>query len=451
VSTNQTALAAGPEAQNTFRPQLLSNSTDALASVSHTRELAVWLDALRSFFDLRNHPLDESELAGVHARDFADEARVVQQALRRCLLVGLCAAPDAERAEAEEGAAVLLDALEDSAPSDRPTRASHAELLRVLSDLCALCDELVGAGRVGLSAWVGFGEVAGRELARAAEGAGLAPESARTLLARTRPELLGLAERVAPDDLAADVLAAFALLALALEELSVVESLLTRDHPLKHTLPVFTLLREQARELGRLIESRAMRSAAGREIYESLDGTAYALQMELNKVFGRELPGLVASRQAPTIYGKVESSCGLLRDCYQQTMIVLARLFEPDFEGALLFASLRSKHERSIRLRRDLWLLLELVRRAERERDRRPLAPLIERLKAFQEGSMRSLMFRDWESYERFVAEVTAARGAVELGPVLHRFATYLEALFTQISMRAVLADEPFDFPPVED
>jgi hypothetical protein len=64
---------------------------------------------------------------------------------------------------------------------------------------------------------------------------------------------------------------------------------------------------------------------------------------------------------------------------------------------------------------------------------------------------MRHLMYKDWESFERFVAEITAARGAVELGPVLHRFATYLDALFNQINMRVALADHPFTPPSLAD
>jgi hypothetical protein len=56
-------------------------------------------------------------------------------------------------------------------------------------------------------------------------------------------------------------------------------------------------------------------------------------------------------------------------------------------------------------------------------------------------------MYKDWEAFERFAAEVEAARGTVGLTPVLHRFGTYLEALFGQINMRNVLADQPFNYP----
>jgi hypothetical protein len=46
--------------------------------------------------------------------------------------------------------------------------------------------------------------------------------------------------------------------------------------------------------------------------------------------------------------------------------------------------------------------------------------------------------------------EAAAARGVVEVTPVLHRFGAYLETLHGQVSMRAVLADQPFDYPPLE-
>jgi hypothetical protein len=395
-------------------------------------ELNAWLVALISFFDLSNHPLSESELVELGSRNFVNEAGVAQQVLRRCLTLGLSIAPE--------------DVL------GREAAHAHGEVLAALVDLCAVCDALVETRRVSLSAWEGFGRAVERELSRHEITAACAAPPARRFLAARWPELLALSDRITPAPLAADMLAAFSTLALALDRFDLSESLLRRDRPLKQMLPVFTLVRRQARELSSLIETRALGACEGRkEIYEALDGAAYALGMELNKVYTRELVGLAASRHAPTIYAKVENAFGLLRDCFQQTLIGLARLFEPEFDAPVLFASVRGRLEQSLHLREELWALLELVRRADRERDRRPVAPLVARLRDFEEGPMRSLMFKDWESFERFVAEVAAARGAIELGPVLHRFATYLDALFNQINMRAGLADHPFDFPPAAD
>lgn len=411
-------------------PRPESRAADAPSSSAPARELSAWLTALGSFFDLGIHPLAESELSGLGSRNFVHEAGIAGQVLRRCLSLGLSAAPEDE--------------------AGRGT--THGELLASLADLCAVCDSLVESRRVSLTAWESFGGVVSRELSRPAVAGLCAGPPPRQYLASRWPELLGLCDRVSPAPLAADVLASFAALARALDNLNLLEPLLRRDRPLKQSLPVFTLVRRQARELSQLIESRAARACEGQKAtYEALDGAAYALGMELNKVYTRELVGLAASRHAPTIYAKVENAFGLLRDCFQQTVVGLARLFEPEFDAAKMFSNVRGRLEQSLVLREELWTLLELVRRAERERERRPAAPLVARLRAFEEGPMRFLMFKDWESFERFAAEAAAARGAAELGPVLHRFATYLEALFNQINMRAALADHPFDFPPVSD
>jgi hypothetical protein len=221
---------------------------------------------------------------------------------------------------------------------------------------------------------------------------------------------------------------------------------------LKLALPIFTLVHEEARTLVEFIERRAIRTEEiDGKVFDALDCTGYAVSVELSRVFGRELVGLVSLRQSPAIYTKVENAHGLLRDSFQQTLLALIQVFDTALDGSLFFQFFQAKLEQSLALRGDLWLLLQLVLQAEKDRDRRPLAPLLERLDAFRQGSMRYLMYRDWEPFERFMAEVLAARGAVELTPVLHRFGTYLEALFGQINMRTVLAAHPFDYPALAD
>ncbi|HYX43210.1 MAG TPA: hypothetical protein VE821_16000, partial [Pyrinomonadaceae bacterium] len=120
--------------------------------------------------------------------------------------------------------------------------------------------------------------------------------------------------------------------------------------------------------------------------------------------------------------------------------------FDPAFDGVRLFQNFRTRLEQSLVLRRDLWLLLEHVRRIEQEADQRPLTPLLARLDSFQAGSMAHLMFKDWEAFERFVHELKEAKDPTELKSALHRFGTFLEALFSQINMRAVLAEHPFEY-----
>ena len=70
---------------------------------------------------------------------------------------------------------------------------------------------------------------------------------------------------------------------------------------------------------------------------------------------------------------------------------------------------------------------------------------MLEAVDAFGEGGQRYLMYKDWEALERFAEEIDSARDAGELSRTLHRFEAYLETLFGQVNMRAVLADHPFD------
>ena len=150
-------------------------------------------------------------------------------------------------------------------------------------------------------------------------------------------------------------------------------------------------------------------------------------------------------RQPPQLFAKVENATGLLRDCYQQSVVALAQSFEPALDGATLFRSFASKLEQSLELRRELWKLVLLVARASADGHEPPARHVLEALNAFGEGAQRYLMYKDWEALERFTEEVDSARDAGELSRTLHRFEAYLETLFGQVNMRAVLADHPFD------
>lgn len=424
------------------------------ASESHTNELGMWLCSLQSYFNTRNHPLDETERAAILSRDFRPETRIAQIVLLRSarlvhsLLQGETNATSAETEITKASSFVTHSLLFETEEQD----ASLVRLNALLGDAWAVGQALSGAGAVGFGEWSSFGITLLRELEHSPAATRLVQHARQASHVNLQPALPALAERLTPDVLSANVHAIFSQIGLLLERLRFVEHLLRHDQPLKQTLPIFTLVQAEARDLLRLIETRALPvEGLDTAVFESLDGTAYAIRMELRKTFGHELVGLSTLRQAPALYAKVEAAHGLLRDCFQQSTLALAQVFDQTLDGARLFTAFQTKLEQSLKLRQDLWTLLELVSRAEQERERRPLAPLLERLNAFREGSMRYLMYKDWETFERFVEEVAAARGAVELGPVLHRLNAYLETLFGQVNIRAVLSDHPFDFPAVED
>lgn len=417
--------------------------------VTAARELGTWLRALQSFFEPARQPAAWAGQPDAAAHDFAPETRVVRDVLLRCLQ--LLASSDAEETF---GGLVLEDEL---LAGDGPPRAAGrtplgagvdgiAALEEVLKDACAVSDALCAAPAVWLGAWAGLGGMLGRALEQSEAAAELMESASEPPGGVLGEALRSVADRVAPDELGEDVLAVFNAISLALERLRFVEESLKGDAQLKRLLPIFSLVQSEAAQVLDLIEHRAL-GVEGLEkgTRDTLDGTAYALRMELRKAFEHELAGVCELRQPLQVYSRVESAHGLLRDCLQQSAVALAHSFDPAVEGNQLFPVFRAKLDQSLALRRDLWKLVRLVRRAAHD-ETPPAAPLVlSRLKAFEEGSLRLLMYKDREPFERFVEEAEAAESPADLAAVLHRFEAFLETLFGQVNMRAVLADHPFE------
>jgi len=418
--------------------------------------LGLWLRAVRSFFKPYNYPLTETERAAMLTRDWRNELPIARQTLLRCSQLARDSIQDEGSDNASLENEVNLDFLATDATQTRPTstpdNSSLTALAESLDDMRAVCEALLNADFVGFRAWTSVGKILARELERNGAMQATARATQHYMRAKLQLPLLTLTRSVrAPEALGGDMLRIFSELASLLEQLRVIETFLRRDQPLKQILPLFTLVHEEGRQLLLFIETRAMRTENLDEtIFDAFDGTTYAIGMELRKVFTHELVGLSALRQSPAIYAKVENAHGLLRDSLQQSTVALAQVFDPTLDGTQLFNQFQTKLDQSLALRADLWALLQLVRRAEKERERYPVARLLEQLFEFREGSLRYLMYKDWEACERFIEEVSAARGAIELTPVLHRFGAYFETLHGQINMRAVLANHPFDYPTLE-
>jgi hypothetical protein len=414
----------------------------------------VWLRSLQSFFNAANHPFNESERAGIGERSFKCETGVTRDALVRCLHLlasvarggpppgladeaggGEASAADAGTREGDEGLLGLVGA-----------RDSLGELADVFKDVCRLCDALLESQTVGFAAWSSIGSVLERELRRS-EAAGLIIAAGHGAdAAQLQEPLIALAHGLTPDDLGEDLLDIFNAFSRLLTHVRFVELSLKGDAQLKRVLPIFTLIHEETRALLDFIEERALLvEGVGRGASEILDGTAYAVRMEMRKAFEHELTGLCSVRQPPQLFAKVENAAGLLRDCYQQSVVALAQSFDKSLDGAMLFRSFRTKLEQSLELRRELWGLIRLVRRASSGGEGAGAKQVLEAISAFGEGGQRYLMYKDWEALERFTEEIDSARTAGDLSRTFHRFEAYLETLFGQVSMRAVLADIPFD------
>lgn len=421
-------------------------------------ELGLWLQAVRSFFRTRNHPFPEAEQSALLTRDWANELVIARQALLRVSQLtlrmvhledssGPAVDQSGEDTSNEEDGVDVVDIERRSF-----SRQSLVDLAEAAGDVCAICESLLEAPSVGFYAWTTVGRILSRELDRSAIALTLERAAFHHASSKLPTRLLEQVQSVkSTNEFNSDIEIIISDQARLLERLRIVDGCLKRDQPLKQTLPIFCLVHEEARLLMEFVDSRLHHPEYfERPVFDALDGMNYAIAMELRKVFARELVGLASLRQAPSIYARVENAHGLLRDCFQQSIVAVAQLLDPTIDVARLFDTFQTRLEQSLMLRKDLWALLQLVRRAEQERDKHPISRLIERLTEFREGSLRYLMYKDWEACERFMEEVAAARGAVEVTPVLHRFGAYLETLFGQVNMRGVLLDHAFDYSNVE-
>ncbi|HEX8073309.1 MAG TPA: hypothetical protein VF546_25415 [Pyrinomonadaceae bacterium] len=224
--------------------------------------------------------------------------------------------------------------------------------------------------------------------------------------------------------------------------LKLVEHNVRQERLLVATMSVFLRLHSEARALAAFIEGDAWRQARGDEVLAgALEGIGYALGHELRRVFEDELVGLDELTTPSAVRARLEHAHGLLRNAMQQSLIVLAQVFEPTTRGEELFDDFAARRQQSLKLYRELEQLLQLARHVEATADQRAVALLRARLTLFRDESMCHLMYRDWDEYESFIAELHAAQSHFELATILNSLTCYLEALLCQVRMRSALAD----------
>jgi hypothetical protein len=239
----------------------------------------------------------------------------------------------------------------------------------------------------------------------------------------------------------------FTDLARLLDYLRLIEKKVQQDQLLASTFSVFNNVHKESLALIEHIEAGILNlDDAEEDLLTTLDGISYAIGHEIGRVYGFELVG-INDPQSPPLRAKLERAHGMLRNCFQQSIIALTQVFNPALDGEELFNDFHARREEALILYRDLWNLVGLARRADKECDQFSVALLLAHLKRFRDGSMCYLMYRDWEEYERFVKKVAAARRVLEIGPALEGLACYLETLLGQVRLRSVLANLVFIVP----
>jgi len=174
------------------------------------------------------------------------------------------------------------------------------------------------------------------------------------------------------------------------------------------------------------------------ELSEELERVAFAVRYELRTAFERILPA--PNADADDARARLKDAHDLLRNCFQQSTISLARVFDPRLDGAQLFNDIRAKRDSSLRLYEDLGALLRSARHALWSSDPASLWLFAERLEDFSSGSMQYLMKKDCDTCAGFIEDFKTAQRFGGARSFLHRFSCYLEILLNHVGMRSVLA-----------
>jgi hypothetical protein len=208
---------------------------------------------------------------------------------------------------------------------------------------------------------------------------------------------------------------------------------------LRTTILIFTLVASETRNLLEQLRVEMARSDLRPDLRDTIERFIYVIPLELRKVLDTELTDISSFKQADSVYISIENSHGILRDCFQQSVIQLAQVFEPEIEGREVFGEYANRLEQSRMLKEDLTRLIVVVEGFNRNGEAGLARRVQQSVSLFYHRSLRHLMYRDWASFEMFSAEIANCDTISGLKQIAHRFEAYLRTLLREISKRSVL------------
>ena len=224
------------------------------------------------------------------------------------------------------------------------------------------------------------------------------------------------------------------------------------DNPLeiKKNFIIFVLIHYEIKKIIEFMTKQFLYSeAVPIDFIDMIDGFIFSVSMDMKKIIKKELVGFLGNEQSSHLYTKIENSCGIMQNSIKQTVVALAQYFDKAIEGTDIFEDFQTKLEQSLKLREDIWNLLNISATISQNYDPAnptiDVSPLMTNLESFRKGSMKFLMFKDWYDFDNFYNELMASNNPKALHLALHKFTTYLSTLLKEVNKRAVLYDFPFE------
>ena len=415
-------------------------------------EMEMWLRALDRFFRPANHALSDEQVNELPYRDWSSELAVVDLCLLRIGQLCSILLPrervdeaqfkryvDSFVREAESADPYFERLLRDARPE-----AGLLVLRGTLEDVRLLVAEAMRAQKTPLQIFESVGRIFSRELRRNPPLAALLDKKFKPIFDRvTSPEIAGVIRAVQDPTERTPVARVFLELFRMLKYLDHADPDGLADDRLKTAACVFSLVIAEARQLIAYIEKKAMVSLPhGSTVRDTCDSIAYCMPIDINKVVRVELADLSSAGSSENVRARIENAHGILRDCFQQSVVQLAVALDPSLTGVGVFADFVTKKERSLGLKRALEILLKTVGEFYARGDEVTAVALREGTAKFYDRQLRHLMYRDWSAFEQFFVEVLKCNSLPALKPIAHRYETFLQTLLREVEKRAVLQSQ---------
>lgn len=418
-------------------------------------ELEMWLRSFERFFRIKNQPLSERETMQLGLRNWSEELRLVDHVLLRVtqLCSGILTEEQVNQTRFDKYVENYLK--KDDATAVDPyvekllrqtTPESGLALLREsFEDLHVLLTDLVKISRIPYVTFAGVGKILYREIRRSHLIALLIDKKFKPVHDRiSNPAIAAIVRRIENPIQRKHAAKVFLEFFRLLHYLRYADPERLEGEGLKSTILVFALITSETRLLLTYLERRVLKSLEpDTPLFQIYDSFVYCLPLELKKVLNTELLDLSVARQADSVRARVENSHGILKDCFQQSVVQLAQIFDPAVDGEGIFDDFTAKLDQSVRLREGLARLIRYVRDFQGKRDEASALAVKEEISRFYDSNMKYLMYRDWSGFELFFIEILKCNSLTGLHSILHRFETFLMTLFREVQKRSILHTIP--------
>jgi hypothetical protein len=445
-----------PEARSELLRGQLRRFTDQVAMAGKTAELfelEMWLRSFERFFRIGAQPLSERETRAMAARNWSEELRLVDNALLRVvqLCTSILSEEQVDLARFDRYVESSLNTDEGLDPYiEKLVRHAMPETALTLlresfEDLHLLLLDLVKLSRLPYSTFNSVGKIVYREVRRSDLLALLIDKKFKPVHDRIGNRAVSRLIRNIPDEVerrqAAKV---FLELFRLLHYLEYTDPQRLPEDQLRDTILLFALVVSETRLLLSYIERRVLRGRdAALPLYQIYDSFVYCIPLELKKVVNTELSDISVSRQADHVRTRVENSHGILKDCFQQSIVQLAQAFDPAIDGARIFPDFSARRDQSLELRDGLVEVVRALNEFQRMKDAPSAQRMKDRISTFYDNHIKYLMYRDWSGFELFYIEILKCGSLQALQQIAHRFETFLLTLLREVQKRSQLQGAP--------